>query len=132
MTDITLFYEKEYATIQYSEVGQYIMIAWTIPPISKEFREAMEMLLEAMKQFKTGKLIFDNRNAGALLPDDQEWSLKDWHGRALAAGHTHVAIVQSPDIFAQISSIEVVSHVRIPTAFFESVSDAVSWITDPR
>lgn len=124
-----LFYEKEYAAAQYSEEGRYILIAWTTTPSSEEYREAMEMLIEAMKQFKTGKLIFDNRNAGAILPADQEWSFKDWHGRAIAAGHTHVAIIQSPDIFAQISSIDVLSHVTIPTAFFDEVSDAITWIT---
>ena len=90
----------------------------------------MEMLIEAMKRFKTGKLIFDNRKAGALLPADQEWAFTDWHSRALAAGHTHVAIIQSPDIFSQISAIDVLSHVAIPTAFFDNTEDAITWMSD--
>lgn len=130
MTDVTLFYEKEYAWAQYNEVGRYVMIAWITSPSSKEYRDVMEMLIEAMKRFKTGKLIFDNRKAGALLPADQEWAFTDWHSRALAAGHTHVAIIQSPDIFSQISAIDVLSHVAIPTAFFDNTEDAITWMSD--
>lgn len=98
ITDVTVFYDKEHALINYSEGGHYVIITWTTSPSSNEYRESMEALIEAMKQFKTGKLIVDNRKAGALHPDDQDWSVKDWHVRALAAGHTHAAIVQSSDI----------------------------------
>jgi hypothetical protein len=128
ITDVTVVYEKEHAWINYNESGRYIIMIWTTSPSSREYRESMEALIEAMRQFKTGRLIVDNRKAGALHPDDQEWAFKDWHGRALAAGHTHVAIIQSPDIFSQISAIEVLSNVAIPTAFFDSIEDAVKWL----
>ena len=132
MTDVTMFYEKEYAWIGYNVTGHFLMVTWATSPISDEYRNTLEMLIEAMKQFKTGKLVVDNRKAGALLPADQEWTFKDWHGRALAAGHTHVAIIQSPDIFSQISAVDVMSHVTIPTTFFDTVEDAITWIADFR
>ncbi|MFD1002000.1 hypothetical protein ACFQ21_21925 [Ohtaekwangia kribbensis] len=132
MTDVTLFYEKEHAWIGYNVTGHFVMVTWTTSPISDEYRDTLEMLIEAMKQFKTGKLVVDNRKAGALLPADQEWTFKDWHARALAAGHTHVAIIQSPDIFSQISAVDVMGHVTIPTTFFDNAEDAVMWIADFR
>lgn len=132
MTDVTMFYEEEYALIGYNEIGRFVFLTWETSPSSVEYRESMEMVIEAMKQFKTGKLIVDNRKAGALHPTDQEWAFKDWHGRALAAGHTHVAIIQSPDIFSQLSAIDVMSHVSIPTTFFDNMEDAITWINDFR
>jgi hypothetical protein len=132
ITDVTVFYEKEYALINYSETGHYVIITWSTSPSSGEYRESMEALIAAMKQFKAGRLIVDNRKAGALHPDDQEWTVSDWHVRALAAGHTHAAIVQSSDIFAHISAIDVMSQVTIPTAFFNEVEGAVKWMAEVR
>lgn len=128
--NVKMFYEKEYAWIGYHEPAHLVMITWATSPSSAEYRESMEMVLKAMKLFQTGKLIVDNRKAGALHPADQEWSFKDWHGRALAVGHTHVSIIQSPDIFSQISAVDVMSHVTIPTTFFDNVEDAITWMND--
>jgi hypothetical protein len=130
MTDVTMFYEKEHAWIGYNAAGHFIIASWTTSPSSNEYQDTMETLIRAMRHFQTGKLVVDNRKAGALHPVDQEWAINDWHGRALAAGHTHVAIIQSPDIFSQISAIDVMSQVTIPMVFFDNVEDAVIWISD--
>jgi hypothetical protein len=76
ITDVNVVYEKEHAWINYNESGRYIIMIWTTSPSSREYRESMEALIEAMRQFKTGRLIVDNRKAGALHPDDRSGPLK--------------------------------------------------------
>jgi len=69
-------------------------------PTSAEYREGMNAMIDAMKHFKAGKVIFDLTLAGALHPDDQHCQFPIGNPRAVNAGQSHVALVLASDIFS--------------------------------
>jgi hypothetical protein len=122
------YLQKDYVIIKYYKDKRILILEWLKISTSSEFREGMNALISAMEHFKTGKLICCLTNAGALHPDDQQWVASDWHNRALAVGHSHVAIILAKDIFVQISIEGSMGNVTLPTAYFDNLEDAIDWI----
>ena len=82
-----------------------------------------------MQHFKTGKVVVDASQLGALSPEDQEWSVTSWVNKAVRAGYSHQATVVSKDIFSKMPRSEKLSNIGILTfAVFESFEDAVRWM----
>ena len=122
------YLQKDYIIIKYDNNNRVLILEWLKISTSLEFREGMNALIPAMEHFKAGKLICCLTNAGALHPDDQQWVASDWHSRALAVGHSHVAIILARDIFVQISIEASMGNVALPTAYFDNMEDAIDWI----
>ncbi len=123
-----IFFEKDYIEIKYSREDHILVLKWLAWPVSAEYREGMNTLIDAMKHFKTGKLIFNLTNAGALHPNDQKWSVFDWHDRAVKAGQSHIALIIASDIFIQIAAEDTMKDVTLPTASFDNMEAAIDWL----
>jgi len=124
------YFEKDFFVIYYDETNRVIVAEWKIPPASEEFKNCMDVMIEAFQHFNTGKVVFDTLALGILLEADQEWISSDWYGRAVEAGYSQVAFVLSPDVFTKMFVEETVERIadRIPTSFFNSRAEAVDWI----
>jgi len=127
-----IYFEEDFFVIQYDKVKKIIIAQWKIPPTSQEFRNSMEVMIDAIQHFNTGKIVFDTLALGALLDADQEWVSFDWYGRAVEAGYAQVAFVLSPDVFTKMFVEETVKRTtdRIPTAYFDNKLAAVEWINN--
>ncbi|HEY8933612.1 MAG TPA: hypothetical protein VIM65_00255 [Cyclobacteriaceae bacterium] len=124
----TTFFQKDYITIKYHNEHHILILEWLNVTTSSEFREGMNVVLEAMQYFKTGKLVCCLTKASALHPDDQQWVAVDWHNRALTIGHSHVAIVLAQDIFSTMAVEDTMSNVVLPTSYFDNLNNAIDWI----
>ncbi|HTJ50066.1 MAG TPA: hypothetical protein VL443_11465 [Cyclobacteriaceae bacterium] len=124
------YFQKDFLIIYYDEVNRIVVSKWEIPPASQEFRNGMDVLIEALIHFNTGKVIFDTVYLGALLDSDQTWISRNWYERAVRAGYSQVAFVIPQEVFTQMFVIEAVNQTinRIPTAYFHNMKEAIDWI----
>jgi hypothetical protein len=127
------YFEKDFFAVYFNDVDQIIIAEWRIPPTSQEFREGMNVVIDALQFFNCGRIIFDTVTLGVVLEADQDWISTDWYGRAIKAGYAQVAFILPPDIITDMCVRETVELTtnRIPTAYFEDRSAAVDWITNP-
>ncbi|UII34065.1 hypothetical protein LVD17_09590 [Fulvivirga ulvae] len=125
-----VFFEKDYARVSYNSTNNIIIYEWLVPPTEQEFKAGCEQMIEAIAHFKTGKVVVDTREQGALAPDLLEWMTTDWLSRAVAAGYTHGAIILPTDIFTQLAVDEIMDMVskKVVSRNFDDMSEAIEWI----
>jgi hypothetical protein len=127
---VKLFFEKDFFAVYVDESDEIIIAEWKIPPTSQEFRNGLDVMIDALQFFDTGKIVFDASALGILLESDQDWISSDWYGRAIVAGYSQVAFVLPTDILTNMcerETVKLTAH-RIPTAYFNNMSAAIDWI----
>ena len=124
------YFEKDYASIHFDKDNGMLIMKWIMRPMSDEYREGLSTLLVAIDKFRTGKVIFDIQNVGALHPDDSEWAIASWFPAAEKAGLTHSAIIMPADIFVQMSieSLKGDASKSIIDCYFTNLKDAFDWM----
>jgi hypothetical protein len=123
------YYEKDSFIIRYDEGNHLLIHAWKVAPTSQEFREGSNIVIAAFEHFKTGKLIGDVRQLGAVQLDDQQWILSDWIPQARKAGFSCSAVIVSQDIFTQMTLEGMSGHMEdLSSKHFDNMKDAVDWI----
>ena len=124
------YFNEDFVAIYYDKTNRVIVVESKMPPTSQQFRNGMEMLIEALQYFSTGKVIFDALFLGVLLYSDQQWISHDWYGRAIKAGYLQVALVFPRNVFTNMFVKETVERTtdRIPTAYFNNRSAAIDWM----
>lgn len=88
-------------------------------------------MLLALKHFKTGRVIVDARQQGAVHPDLIEWMGRDWSTRAIAVGYSHCAIITPTDVFASFSLAEIAERGEqspVIVEFFDQEELAIDWV----
>lgn len=130
-------FSESYLSIDYDEALNAIYCSWRIAPSPSEFRQGMNNIIEAMKTHKTGRLMSDTAQIGALDPEDQEWSSSVWLEKAIKeANYSHFAVIVSSDVFAQMSvedtllTVQASSTVQIQ--YFESKEIASQWLMETK
>ncbi|MFP4294109.1 MAG: hypothetical protein ACLFQ0_20950, partial [Cyclobacteriaceae bacterium] len=104
-----------YFTAHYDAELDAIVETWVTSPTSEEFRTGMNKIIDLMAKHKTGALLGDTKELGALSEEDQQWSFTDWLARALEVGYHSFAVIISPDIFAQMSVEDTLTEVQAKT-----------------
>lgn len=125
------FFEQEYASINYDEAIQAMILQWKVTATSSEYRNTLNNLLLGMEQYKTSRVVVDTRHLGVIHPDDQEWSISDWTVRAMQSGYTHLAIILPDEIFTKLSVEDTMSMVKDKTLvsrYFGSLGEAKEWV----
>jgi len=124
------YFETDYVTIGYDKDNHIIVHRWIVAPTSAELREGANMTISAMKQFKTGKVVWDTRNMGTLHPDDQHWAATEYYNNARKAGYSQAAFIIPSDIFTQMSVEDTMSQVEniFLSAYFDNMESAEEWI----
>lgn len=132
MTKVDLGYFQAY----YDEELDAIVETWVTSPTSEEFRTGMNKIIDMMAHYKTGALLGDTKELGALSEEDQQWSFTDWLTRALEVGYHSFAVIISPDIFAQMSVEDTLTEVQAKTTvtiqYFDDEEKAREWILSTR
>jgi len=125
------YFEKDFVSIGYNNVNHVVVLKWSVPPTSDEFREGLNSLIGAMEHFKTGKIITDVSYLGTIHPNNQRWAASEWLQSALKIGYSHIAIIMPSDIFTQMSVDDTMSQVDspLPSAYFDNMQAAIDWIT---
>jgi hypothetical protein len=126
-----IYFESDYFVVKYSEAIHAVVNKWITTPTSVEFREGMEILLQAMIHYNASKVVSDTTYMGALLPEDQEWAASHWYMRAVMAGFSHNAIIIPADIFTEMSvhgTLDSIEDSVTTTRYFDTIEDALVWV----
>lgn len=129
-----IYFDTDYITVKYDPVHHIVISIAKVPPASKEFRDGMMAILGAVQRFKTGRIVCDVVNLGALLEEDQIWAAKEWRPLAVASGHSRAAFVVPDDVFTNMSMEDMMAQADNDVSFgyFNRMEDAVRWLTMPQ
>ena len=121
-------FKSELVHVKYDADKSIIIATWVTPPTSDEYREGMLAVLQAIKDCKTGKVVWDCMGVGAISQADQEWTIKYFHNPALEHGYSQAAIILPADIFTQMSVESIVKEVGdFKTKYFDTLQAALDW-----
>ena len=109
-----------------------VYIKWESMIYEQLFRDAMNKVIDMMKEHKTGKVLSNVVELGALTEDDQKWSVDDWLPRALAAGYSAIAVVISEELFGKMAVEDVLNDAAekspIQIQYFDNEDIAAEWL----
>lgn len=131
---MAVYFDSDYKRIEYAEEHRVLIARWKVAPTSEEFRTGMIAMLGAMRQFNTGRLIYDVIPLGVLLEEDSIWAATEWREKATALGRSKVAFVLPDDVFTVMSVESMVDkeNQEVPVAYFKRMEDAIRWAVIPR
>lgn len=95
------------------------------------FREILMAGLEAFENNACIKWLSDDRNYGAILPDDKKWGDEVWRPRVLAAGWKFWAMVLPEKVTGQMNIKKMVDEYKELGLVTRVVSDpkvAMNWL----
>lgn len=131
---MAVYFDSDYKKIEYDEQHRVLIATWKLSPTSEEFRSGMMAMLDAMKQFNVGRLVYDVIPLGVLLEEDSIWAATEWREKAIALGRSKVAFVLPDDVFTAMSveSMMEKDDREVPIAYFKRMEDAIRWAVIPR
>jgi hypothetical protein len=131
MEKITLF-ENECATLVYYPDAKVVHNTFRGHPEGKQFRDAFNAGVEAMKKYGGAKWLSDDRECTvAFPPEDQEWADNDWFPRMVQVGWKMWAMVVPNEIKSRINMVDVVDKMfdrGIKVAVFSDFDEAFQWL----
>ena len=125
---------KQQPTIEYRpSPTSHVYIKWGTMIHEKLFRDGMDKIIELMKEHKTGKVLSNASELGALTEADQKWSIDDWLPRALAVGYSAIATIVSEELFGRMAVEDVLNNASekspIQVQYFEREEEkALEWL----
>ncbi len=131
---MAVYFNSDYKRIEYDEQHRVLVATWKLAPTSTEFRSGMMAMLDAMKQFNTGRLVYNVIPLGLLLEEDSIWAATEWREKAIALGRSKVAFVLPDDVFTMMSVESMMEREdrEVPIAYFKRMEDAIRWVVIPR
>lgn len=104
----------------------------------ENFKDLMDKFLTIAKDCGYKKWFFDQRQITVLAPATIDWIMQDWYPRSieLLGSERKIAVVHSKDVFAKVSSENVVSQILEDDVFsegylqkdFDDVEAAYTWL----
>ncbi len=84
-------YEKSFVNISWDEEVGCTIAEWKGFSYGEELRIGMNKILELVKVKNATKTVADLRKMRMTSQEDQDWIIKDWTPRAIAAGIKYAA-----------------------------------------
>ena len=120
-----------YCHIEFDENIQAVVIEWFGSPKSEDFRKACMLVIDALKDNNTSKVLTDNSRAVIFRREDQEWLNEVWLPKAEKVGYRVSATLVKKDPFVKFA-VDNILKGRDQSKFlnkrFESREEAVSWL----
>jgi hypothetical protein len=94
-------------------------------------REALNKGTEALDQHKATKWLSDDRNNGALTPEDTDWAEKTWFPKTKIAGWKHWSVIKPEKVIGQMNMSRFVKKFAergINVQLFSDPDEAFRWL----
>ena len=101
---------------------------------SSEFRKGTTQILDLIRARKATALISDNRRLEGVTNLDQLWLRDTWLPMAVEAGIKRIGVVLAPSGLGKVASEAIISKfgkTAFETRIFESLPDALKWVSQP-
>lgn len=125
-----LLKDRDILALTFDPELQVVIMKWNGFSSSIEFRKANEDVLQKLQANASYKLIADLRQMKIIALQDQQWLYNNWLPRAITAGLSFVAIVESDDYFNRLTVDAVSQKIddKITIRYFNNILSARSWI----
>ncbi len=127
-------FEKPYITIHYIEEENLVYTEWHGFANSEEYREVLNTYTEVAKKYNVTNWIGNTKNAKAIRPLDQEWTVKEWVHEFAKTNVKRMAIIVSDDIFNKMAIDNIIRKgneiVKFDTKYFNNLEEAKKWVLE--
>jgi hypothetical protein len=121
--------------VQWDAATRCVVIEWKDFAFGEEYRTALNTVLQALEENKSGKLLADSRRMKAIPQEDQEWLMKDWVPRSAKVGLKHSAVVLPKSTLGQMTLQrlgQAGGGKRLVSSdgasYFETIEEARKWL----
>ncbi len=100
---------------------------------SSAFRELTEELLRLIKHYKVKKILADTTYMIIIGATDQHWFIENWFPRAIKAGFTACAMINSRHFFNRIAIQNISREIDkklFTLELFDHKEDALRWLKE--
>lgn len=128
-----LYYDKRWCKIYYHEDIPCVHLDWSGFVSGEKFRETCDAALELLQDKRVDKVIADNSKAKLVPLEDQQWMKDEWFPKAYKAGYRTSAIVESENIFNEVSVKSIVNKMddgKFTVQYFHNLDRAKQWLKD--
>ena len=97
------------------------------------FREILSTGADALEQYHCTKWLSDDRNFGAIHPDDKAWGDAEWKPRVISAGWKYWAMVLPEKVTGQLNIQKMVDeyrHLGVISKIHSDPNDALTWLLE--
>jgi hypothetical protein len=97
----------------------------------EDFRNVMTQAAEAFEKYNCIKWLSDDRNFGAIHPDDEAWGKAYWFPRVLTAGWKYHAMVLPVSIIGHMSltaMVDFFAEQGVQAKVFSDPDEAMKWL----
>ena len=124
------YFQVDYMLISFDVTRRVIIAQWLVPPTSEELRAGSYKAIDAVKEYGTGKIVWDTTHLGTIHPDDQKWASTEYALEFKSAGGAYAAFIIPQDIFTQFSVEDTISQGAdlVPFAYFSNIDLALEWL----
>lgn len=109
-----------------------VVMEWRGYATSREFKQGTELMLKALIENNTFKVLADIKDMIIIAKEDQDWLDADFLPRATDLGFKVLAIVK-PDHYFNKVAVESISYKvdknKLAMNFFDDVRDAKEWLS---
>jgi len=129
--DKQVFFENESALLYYDALINNTVIIWKKNVTSSEYREAFDSVLNTIKKYNTPGWIADLRKQGVILPEDQQWFIKNVLAVAGENGLQRIAAVGFHDPVRKDYYDRMIANTGefgIELKVFSEIDSAVLWM----
>src|ERR1700738_419347 len=128
-----LYLDTPYVSIVWEASGPWMAIEWKAWADSTEYRAAHELLLGAIRERRTPRLLINASNARVVSLEDQEWLNSTWIPRAVAAGRRWTAVVMPSRALVKtiVENIDKrpSTNSMVEVKYFDLIADARTWLS---
>lgn len=134
MVHLELFYEHPACNIFYNKELHAVHTVWKGPFVKDQvLKDILNDIIKVMELKKTPAVIADARLMQVIDEEDQEWIVKDWYQRAMAAGFRCEALIVSKTTFNELAIKQIAKQYddsKVSTGYFQTYGEAAKWLSD--
>jgi len=117
-------------SVSYDPSIPCLMVRWKSYATSSQIRYIHECLIRLIKEHRVSKILGDDSNLESIAAIDQQWIVRDWMPRAMAAGLKTAATIKPRAYFGQMSVNHILSFrpAGLTIQSFEGLREAKDWL----
>ena len=123
---------KVYCKVSADDTNKMVVVDWIGFLKLENLQEGSEGIIAAIKETGYNRTFIVNRQIQGPWDVANDWYATDWNPRAYAAGIEAMAVILSPNIFAQVSVNNFSKAVENKNMFdfgtFKDDEEAIEWL----
>jgi hypothetical protein len=131
----SIYFQNHVVTLTYDDELQLGIAVWDGFLKSQEFRDAVEVCLRMMEEYKPLRWLGDNRKLRAIRAADQDWFVEYAIPRLAAGTIRRNASIVSEDLFNKMAVEQIIKRAEnlgdMLLRDFENEHDARAWLSEP-